>query len=73
MARILFVVNNPSFFLSHRVRIALAAQEAGYDVHVATMPGNSVQTIKAYGYPFLQIKKSFKNLLTVYSLSPRID
>lgn len=58
MARILFVVNNPSFFLSHRVRIALAAQEAGYDVHVATMPGNSVQTIKAYGFTHHELAMS---------------
>ncbi|NOL50460.1 glycosyltransferase family 4 protein [Pelistega europaea] len=50
MSKILFVVNNPAFFLSHRVRIALAAKENGYDVHVATMPGESVKQIVAYGF-----------------------
>lgn len=50
MSKILFVVNNPAFFLSHRVRIALAAKEAGYDVHVATMPGDTVQKIVEYGF-----------------------
>lgn len=50
MSKILFVVNNPAFFLSHRVKIALAAKEAGYEVHVATMPGASVQTIINYGF-----------------------
>jgi len=47
--RLLFVVNNPAFFLSHRVALAQAAQAAGYDVHVATMPGESTQAIVALG------------------------
>jgi glycosyltransferase involved in cell wall biosynthesis len=34
--RILFVVNHAGFFLSHRLPVALAARDAGYDVHVAT-------------------------------------
>lgn len=50
MSKLLFVVNNPDFFLSHRVRIALAAKDAGYDVHVATMPGQSVSRIEQYGF-----------------------
>src|SRR5699024_10691612 len=32
-ARLLLVVNNPAFFLSHRLSLARAAKEAGYDVH----------------------------------------
>lgn len=47
--RLLFVVNNPAFFLSHRLPLALAAQRAGYDVHVATMDGDSVTRIQALG------------------------
>lgn len=46
---LLFVVNNPDFFLSHRVALARAAQAAGYTVHVATMPGASVAAIEALG------------------------
>jgi len=34
--RILYVVNIPRFFVSHRLALALAAQAAGYEVHVAT-------------------------------------
>ncbi|TAN28944.1 MAG: glycosyltransferase [Castellaniella sp.] len=48
-SRLLFVVNNPAFFLSHRLPLALAAREAGYDVHVATMDGPSVAEIRAHG------------------------
>jgi glycosyltransferase involved in cell wall biosynthesis len=33
---LLFVVNIPRFFVSHRLPLALAARDAGYDVHVAT-------------------------------------
>ncbi|MFY3333880.1 glycosyltransferase family 4 protein [Achromobacter xylosoxidans] len=47
--RLLFVVNNPAFFMSHRVPVALAAQRAGYDVHVATMDGPAVADIQALG------------------------
>jgi glycosyltransferase involved in cell wall biosynthesis len=36
---VLFVVNVPEFFLSHRLPIALGAIAAGYDVHVATAAG----------------------------------
>jgi len=46
---LLFVVNNPAFFMSHRVPVALAAQKAGYDVHVATMDGPAVADIQALG------------------------
>lgn len=36
MTRLLYVVNIPRFFVSHRLPLALAARQAGYDVHVAT-------------------------------------
>lgn len=48
--KLLFVVNEPWFFLSHRLPIALAAQEAGYKVHVATASGSDIETIHAYGF-----------------------
>lgn len=47
--RLMFVVNNPAFFMSHRVPVALAVQQAGYDVHVATMDGPAVADIQALG------------------------
>ncbi len=47
--RLLFVVNNPAFFMSHRLPVAQAAQRAGYDVHVATMDGPAVTDIVALG------------------------
>lgn len=34
--KLLYVVNIPRFFLSHRLTLALAARQSGYDVQVAT-------------------------------------
>jgi glycosyltransferase involved in cell wall biosynthesis len=50
MKVILFVVNSPSFFLSHRLPLAIAAQNTGYDVHVCTSDGAEVDQIRAYGF-----------------------
>ncbi|HEX7387386.1 MAG TPA: glycosyltransferase family 4 protein [Castellaniella sp.] len=47
---LLFIVNNPAFFLSHRLPLALAAQQAGHEVHVATMDGPSVSEVQAHGF-----------------------
>ncbi|HGS5246845.1 TPA: glycosyltransferase family 4 protein [Vibrio cholerae] len=48
--RILFVVNAPEFFLSHRLPLAIAAQKAGFEVHVATAEGPEVQSIRSFGF-----------------------
>jgi len=47
--KILFVVNTPEFFVSHRLPIALAAREEGYEVHVATATGDAVREIRRLG------------------------
>lgn len=48
--RLLYVVNVDWFFLSHRLPIALAAQEAGYDVHVATTVKLAASAIERHGF-----------------------
>lgn len=48
--RILFVVNAPEFFLSHRLPLAQAAKAEGYEVHVASAFGAQVADIKGYGF-----------------------
>ncbi|MDZ7736196.1 MAG: glycosyltransferase [Gammaproteobacteria bacterium] len=50
--RLLFVVNDPVFFISHRPPIALAARDAGYDVHVACTPGSAVADIERQGLQY---------------------
>ncbi|CAJ48123.1 glycosyltransferase family 4 protein [Bordetella avium] len=72
--RLLFVVNNPAFFLSHRVALAIAAQAQGYEVHVATMDGPSVPQIQALGMTHHVIpmsrsgKKPMEELKTMLAL-----
>src|SRR5690606_22143767 len=72
--RLLFVVNNPAFFLSHRLPLALAAKDAGFDVHVATMDGPSVADVLAHGlaHHVIPMSRSGKNpvqeLRSIYAL-----
>ncbi len=47
--KLLIVVSGAKFFLSHRLTLAKAAQEAGYEVHVATPPSELNDTITANG------------------------
>lgn len=47
--RLLMIVNDAGFFLSHRLPVALAARDAGFDVHVATAPGAGAAIIRAHG------------------------
>ncbi|SNT69275.1 glycosyltransferase family 4 protein [Psychrobacter sp. LV10R520-6] len=48
--KILYIVNEPWFFLSHRLPIALAAKEQGHTVQVATRDGKAVTEITDMGF-----------------------
>lgn len=54
MTRILYNVNIPRFFVSHRLPLALATRDAGYEVHVTTANTDteSIQKITDSGLPF---------------------
>lgn len=56
--KLLIIVNEPWFFISHRLPIALAAKEQGYDVHVATKAGEAVAEITAHGFAYHEIPLS---------------
>lgn len=56
--RIVFLVNHTGFFLSHRLPLALAAREAGYDVHVATPRSKHVPTLQQTGLPWEEVRLS---------------
>lgn len=49
--RILFVVSPARFFLSHRLPLALAARDAGYDVHIAVPDEAEAAQVEATGLP----------------------
>lgn len=81
MKRILYVVNEDWFFVSHRLPIARAAREIGFDVHVAANASEACATIRAAGFTFhpLALSRSgrsplqeFQALVALYRLVQRI-
>lgn len=74
MKKLLIVVNNPAFFLSHRLNIAQEAKAQGYRVTVSTMDGPAVETIKEHGFehvtfPMLRSGMNpFNELKTIFAL-----
>ena len=83
--KLLYVINDGPFFLSHRLPLALAARDAGYDVHVAVPSWPAADTLGAQGLVFhdiplsrqgtrpLQELKGFMALLRLYrTLHPDI-
>ena len=73
--KMLFVVNTPEFFLSHRLPIALAARKVGYEVHVATADGVAVQSIKSFGFIHhkVAIARSGQNPFTERAIKTNLD
>ena len=75
-AKLLYVVNIPRFFVSHRLPLALAARESGFNVHVATSNTDyiSIQLIKDSDLPFHPLPLSqhginpFRELRTLLAL-----
>ncbi len=56
--RLLLIVNDAAFFLSHRLPVALAARAAGFDVHVATGRSAATGEIAAHGFCFHELHLS---------------
>lgn len=79
--RLLFVLNDPAFFVSHRLPLAVAARKAGFEVHVATMAGAAVADIVKGGFTHhvLPLSRSGKNpcrevlsFFSIYKLFRRV-
>jgi len=51
--KLLFVVNDAGFFLSHRLPIAVAAREAGYEIYIVTPHDESARKIKSAGLTYI--------------------
>ena len=47
--RLLYVVNDAGFLTSHRLCLALGAQRAGFDVHVAAAPSPALDALRDVG------------------------
>ena len=71
--KLLFVLNESSYFYSHRMAIGLDAMKKGWDIHVAA-PGDRPEELHNTGIKFHSIKLSrkgvnlFTELGTIYSL-----
>src|SRR4029078_7382147 len=50
MLRLLYVVTEDWYFLSHRLPMARAARDAGFEVHVATRVVDGAAAIEAEGF-----------------------
>jgi len=48
--KVLFIVTEDWYFLSHRLLLAKALLHNGYEIHVATNPGPSVPQIESFGF-----------------------
>lgn len=74
MKKILFVVNDLDFFISHRLPVALAAQAENYEVHLACPKGKKVIDIIRFGFAYHEIpitrngQNPLKELYAVLSL-----
>lgn len=61
---LLFIVNVDWFFLSHRLPIAIAAQNRGYEIGVLTSDTGKSDLIKKYGIKFIDfpLHRSYSNI-----------
>jgi ActR/RegA family two-component response regulator len=72
--RLLIIVNDPVFFLSHRLPIAIATQKAGFAVHIATAGGDAISRFRSSGltHHVLPLSRSGRNplaeLRTIWSM-----
>ncbi|HWS73475.1 MAG TPA: glycosyltransferase family 4 protein [Thermoanaerobaculia bacterium] len=75
MKQLLFVANHAGFFLSHRLPIAIAARERGWEVHVATPKSKHVPRIVEHGLAWHEVRLSrsdvhpFEELRTIADLA----
>lgn len=54
-ARLLFLVNDAGFFLSHRLALALEAHHRGFAVHVATRDDAAAERIRSYPFEYHRV------------------
>jgi glycosyltransferase involved in cell wall biosynthesis len=68
-SRLLYVVTEDWAFLSHRLPMARAAREAGFEVHVATRVSNGAAAIEAEGFILHPIQFARGSLSPVATVS----
>ncbi len=69
--RLAYIVNNPDFFLSHRLQLALDAKKSGWQVYVVCPEGGSQEKIEKLGFTvtnFYLERKSLNPFVEVKTL-----
>lgn len=75
--RVLFLGNDTTYFLTHRLPLAKSALAAGYEVHVATPPADGIEIIRSHGLTYHPLQMSrwggrplqeLRSLLSIYRL-----
>ena len=66
--KILYLVNDSSFFMSHRMPTALAAMNSGYEVHVATNLKNNKVYLNSIGFICHEVSFKRSSLFLVSEL-----
>ena len=67
MKKILFVINDADFFISHRLPIAKFLIENGYEVHLATS-GEMLPIYNEIGLSFHKLEVTRKGMSPIYEL-----
>lgn len=66
--KILFVVNTLEFFLSHRLPLAIAAKQAGYEVHIAAASNDKAIKLQTYGFKYHMLPFSRSGQNPIYEI-----
>ena len=79
--RILFVDNDVNSFYSYRIEVAVAARDAGFEVHVAAPQGKAAEILRAEGFRYHPIPmtrsglapwKEFSTISALFRLYRRV-
>ena len=64
--KILYIINDPNYFISHRLPIAIAAKKKGYEIHIAAGDPNILPKIRELNlaYHYVPLSRSGRNIFT---------
>ena len=69
--KIIFLVTEDWYFLSHRLALALACKKKGYDVHIACKDTGKIAEIKKYGFKCYNLKL-YRGYISIFMIIKNI-
>ena len=66
--KLLFIVTEDWYFLSHRLALALACKKRGYEVYVGCKDTGKIEEIKSYGFNCYNLKlyRGYSSVFTIF-------